>query len=64
MVTSQKKSGPVAKAKLVRRNTEADVSDAFRRARSSIADITADLQQLRQHAQASIKRTQRPAKSK
>jgi hypothetical protein len=42
----------------------ADVSESFRRARSSISDITADLQQLRRRAQSTVKRAQRPGKSK
>jgi hypothetical protein len=42
-----------------------DVSESFRRARSSIANITADLQRLRRHADPTVeKRAPRPAKSK
>jgi hypothetical protein len=42
----------------------ADMSESFRRARSSISDITADLQQLRRRATTAVKGAQRPAKSK
>jgi hypothetical protein len=42
----------------------ADVSESFRRARSSISDITADLQQLQQRATSAVKGAQRPPKSK
>ena len=41
-----------------------DVSESFRRARSSISDITADLQQLRRRATSAVKGAQRPAKPK
>ena len=63
-------SGPVKKVKqaLGQRpslhGTQADISEGFRRARSSISDITADLQQLRRHGQSTGNRPQRPAKSK
>ena len=42
----------------------ADVSESFRHARSSIRDITTDLQQLRRRATSAVKSAQRPAKSK
>jgi F0F1-type ATP synthase membrane subunit b/b' len=42
----------------------ADISESFRSARSSISDITADLQQLRRRAHSTVKRAQRSAKSK
>lgn len=42
----------------------AEVSEGFRRARSSIGEITADLQQLRRHAQSTVKGAHRPAKPK
>jgi hypothetical protein len=63
-------SGPVKKVKetLGQRPPSAvtprDVSESFRRARSSISDITADLEQLRRRAQSTMKRGPRPAKSK
>jgi hypothetical protein len=41
-----------------------DIAENFRRARSSIADITTDLQQLRRRATSMVKSAQRPAKSK
>jgi hypothetical protein len=41
-----------------------DMSESFRRARSSISEITADLQQLRRRATSAVKGSQRPAKSK
>ena len=41
-----------------------DISESFRRARSSVADITTDLQQLRRRATSVVKGAQRPAKSK
>ena len=43
---------------------DTDVTESFRRARSSVADITTDLQHLRRRATSVVKGTQRPAKSK
>jgi hypothetical protein len=40
----------------------ADISESFRRARSSIGDITTDLKQLRRRATSVVKGAQRPAK--
>jgi hypothetical protein len=62
-------SGPVKRAKttLGQRPASAvtrDISESFRRARSSISDITADLEQLRRRAQSTMKRGPRPAKPK
>jgi hypothetical protein len=42
---------------------DADVSEAFRRARSQVTQITADLNQLRHRASTAVKATSRPAKS-
>lgn len=42
----------------------ADMSESFRRARSSISEITTDLQRLRRRATSAVKATPRPAKSK
>jgi hypothetical protein len=53
-------SVPVKKVKAA----PADISESFRRARSSISDITAELQQLQQRAHSTVKRARRPAKSK
>jgi len=44
--------------------TPPDISEGFRRARSSLGAITSDLQQLRRQAESTVKRTPRPAKSK
>jgi hypothetical protein len=41
-----------------------DITEGFRRARSSISDITTDLQRLRRRARSTVKGAQRPAKSK
>ena len=54
-------SVPVKKVKAA---APADISEGFRRARSSISDITAEFQQLQQRARSTVKRARRPAKSK
>jgi hypothetical protein len=56
-------SAPLKKAKDAV-TPAADISESFRRARQSIGNITADLQQVRRHAQSTVKGAQRPAKSK
>ena len=59
-----KKSGPVAKMKAPYSHaTDADMSEAFRRARSSIGQITTDLNALRRRTTAAVKGARRPAKS-
>lgn len=46
------------------RTPSTDISESFRRARSSIGEITTDLKQLRRRATAAVKGPQRPAGSK
>jgi hypothetical protein len=41
-----------------------DIAESFRRARSSVGDITTDLQQLRRRATSVVKSARRPAKPK
>jgi hypothetical protein len=53
-------SGPVKKMSKAPAST--DISEGFRRARSSIGEITTDLKQLRRHATSVVKGAQRPAK--
>ena len=65
MVKQQKTSGPVPKVKQAHRLAiDADMSEAFRRARSSIGQITTDLNELRRRTASAVKGTRRPAKSK
>ena len=53
----QEKSGPV-------HAFEADVSEAFRRARSSIVQITTDLKHLQRRTASAVKTAKRSAKPK
>jgi hypothetical protein len=63
IVKQSKKSGPVAKVKVAHSHTvDADMSEAFRRARSSIGQITTDLNALRRRTTAAVKGARRPAK--
>jgi hypothetical protein len=65
IVKRRKTSGPVAKANAARRHaTDTDMSEAFRRARSSIGQITTDLNELRRRTTLAVKSPRRPAKSK
>jgi hypothetical protein len=59
----QKKHGPAAKVAGAHESFDAEVSEAFRRARSQVAHITADLDKLRHRAATAVKATGRPAKS-
>jgi hypothetical protein len=53
----------VAKVKVAHSHTvDADMSEAFRRARSSIGQITTDLNALRRRTAAAVKGARRPAK--
>ena len=62
-MTSRKKHGPAAKVARAHQSFDADVSEAFRRARSQVAQITADLDKLRHRAATAVKPPHRPAKS-
>jgi hypothetical protein len=57
-----RKSGPAAKVAAAHQSFDADVSEAFRRARSQVTQITADLNQLRRRAATAVKATSRPPK--
>lgn len=57
------KSGPAAKVSEAHESFDAEVSEAFRRARSQVAQITADLNRLRHRATSAVKASHRPAKS-
>ena len=62
-MTKRKRSGSAAKVAAAHQSFDADVSEAFRRARSQVTQITADLNQLRHRAATAVKATSRPAKS-
>jgi hypothetical protein len=65
VAAKHKKPGPVASVKLTRPYAlEADVSEAFRRARSSIGHITTDLKRLQRQTTSAVKTAKRPAKQK
>jgi len=57
------KSGPAAKVAAAHESCDAEVSEAFRRARSQVTQITADLNKLRHRATSAVKASHRPAKS-
>lgn len=61
-----KKTQASAQAKKVKGAvvSPAEMSESFRRARSSISDITADIQQLRRRATSAVKGAQPAEKSK
>ena len=61
MVRKRKSSAAAAEG---RSAFDAEVSEAFRRARSSIGQITAELDDLRRRTTTAVKHPQRPAKSK
>jgi hypothetical protein len=60
---NRKKKGPAAKVAGAHESFDAEVSEAFRRARPQVAQITADLDKLRRRAATAVKATSRPAKS-
>jgi len=57
------KSDPAAKVAQAHGSFDAEVSEAFRRARSQVAEITADVNRLRRRATSAVKAPHRPAKS-
>ena len=57
------KSGPAAKAAEAQESFDAEVSEAFRRARYQLTQITADLDRLRRRAATAVKPPHRPANS-
>jgi hypothetical protein len=68
-MTKRQASGPVKKMSKALgqqpsgvQGTSTDISENFRRARSSIGDITTDLKHLRRRATSVVKGTQRPPK--
>jgi hypothetical protein len=65
MAAKHKKTGPVASVKLPHPQAlEADVSEAFRRARSSIGQITTDLKLLQRRTASAVKTAKRSAQKK
>jgi len=64
-MTPKRTTGPVAKARQALERPagqEVDVSESFRRARSSLDQITTDFKRLRRQATAVVKNAGRPAK--
>jgi hypothetical protein len=65
MVKRKQKSRPAAQVKQAHRQAiETDISEAFRRARLSIGEVTTDLKELRRRTSSAVMRGRRPAKTK
>jgi hypothetical protein len=64
MAQQRKTSGPAAKASVARQTLETDMSEAFRLARSSIAQISSDLTALRRRTTAAVKASRGAARPK